>query len=105
MKVPPSFENARVSGQFVKGTKIMYSVGGSGSSEDLKDWKNTFATPEKAISLAHEVSQWKSDGIDIDFESGIGEDVAFSANLLIFAQELRRIRPDFIITQAVFGYP
>jgi hypothetical protein len=61
-------------------------------------WKNTFATPDKARSLAAQVAQWKSDGIDIDFETGIGSDLTFSTNLVIFTQELRRLRPDFIIT-------
>ena len=32
MKVPPSFESARASGQFAKGTKIIYSIAGYGYS-------------------------------------------------------------------------
>jgi hypothetical protein len=51
------------------------------------------------------VAQWKCDGIDIDIETGAGDDLAFSANLLIFTRELRRLRSDMIISMAVFGYP
>ena len=32
MRVPPSFESARTSGQFAPGTKIMYSLAGYGYS-------------------------------------------------------------------------
>lgn len=102
MKVPPSFESARTSGQFAAGTKIIYSLAGDGYSQDIAAWKSTFSNPK---ALASQVAQWKCDGIDIDFENGIGADFAFSANLVIFVQELRRLRPDFIITQAVFGWP
>ena len=102
MKVPQSFENARTSGQFQAGTKIVYSIGGYSYSANVKAWKNTFSNPKQ---LASEVAQWKCDGIDIDIETGAGGDVAFSTNLLIFTKELRRLRNDMIITMAVFGYP
>ena len=46
MKVPPSFENARTSGQFQSGTKIMYSIGGAAYSENVQAWKNTFSNPK-----------------------------------------------------------
>jgi hypothetical protein len=46
MKVPPSFESARTSGQFAKGTKIIYSLAGYGYSQDISAWKNTFAQPK-----------------------------------------------------------
>jgi hypothetical protein len=47
MKVPPSFETARTSGQFQSGTKILYSIGGYGYSEaNIQGWKNTFSNPK-----------------------------------------------------------
>jgi hypothetical protein len=51
------------------------------------------------------VTQWKCDGIDLDLEDPLGNDKNLAANLVVFAKELKRLRPDFIITQPVFGYP
>lgn len=41
----------------------------------------------------------------MDLEDPVGNDPTLSANLVIFAKELRRLRPEFIITQPVFGSP
>lgn len=105
MKVPPSFDNARASGQFAADTKIIYSIAGGSYSRRVSDWMKWFDTPDNAKRLAAQVATWKSDGIDIDFEEGIGNDHTISQNLVVFVQEVRRLRPDFIITQAAFGYP
>jgi len=104
MVVPPSFENARKSGQIPASTKIIYSIGGYSYSFD-NAWQKWFGTPESAKQLAQQVAQWKSDGIDMDIEDGAGANTQMADNMVVFAQELRRLRPDFIITQPVFGYP
>jgi hypothetical protein len=106
MNVPKSFSNFRSSGQVAAGTKIIYSIGGAGYSQQVDKWRQWFGTADKAKALAQNVAaNWKSDGIDIDFEQGVGDDWTMTQNLLVFVQELRRIRPDFIITEAVYGYP
>jgi len=104
MKVPPSFEHARQNVAFGSGTKIIYSIGGYGYSQD-SNWKNTFSSPDKARQLAAEVAKWTSDGIDLDLEDPVGNDANLAANIVEFARELKRLRPSFIITQPVFGYP
>ena len=35
----------------------------------------------------------------------MGNNAGLAANLVQFIKELRNIRPDFLITQPVFGYP
>ncbi len=79
----------------------MYSVGGSGYSERVDDWYRWFGTAKSARELASYVGNpynWPCDGIDIDLEQGAGEDHTISENLIVFVQELRRLRPNFIIT-------
>jgi chitinase len=100
MRVPPGFEDATKNRarNFAPGTKILYSIAGDGYSKKINEWKKTFSNP---VKLAEQVSKWKSDGIDIDFETGVGADAEFSKNLVKFVQELRKRRPDFIISMAV----
>jgi Glycosyl hydrolases family 18 len=105
MVVPPAFENARTSNQIPFGTKIIYSIGGYSYSQDVSGWRRWFGNADSARNLAHQVASWKCDGIDLDIEDGAGNDGDVSQNMVVFAQELRRLRPDFIITQPVFGYP
>lgn len=104
MVVPASFENARQSTSFAAGTKIIYSIGGYAYSQD-DGWKQVFGTADAAKALAAQVAGWTSDGIDLDLEDPVGNDPNLAANVVVFAQELKRLRPDFIITQPVFGYP
>lgn len=49
--------------------------------------------------------QWKSDGIDLDLEDPVGNDDNLAKNIVEFAKEIKRLRPDFIVSQPVFGYP
>lgn len=105
MVVPPAFENARTSGQIATGTKIIYSIGGYSYSMDTAGWKRWFGNSDSAKQLAAQVAHWKCDGIDLDIEDGAGNDGDVASGIVVFAQELRRLRPTFIITQPVFGYP
>jgi hypothetical protein len=98
MVVPPSFEHARSSGQIAPGTKIIYSIGGYSYSMDTQGWKKWFGNADSAKHLASQVAQWPCDGIDLDIEDGAGNDGDVAANMLVFAQELRKLRPNFIIT-------
>jgi hypothetical protein len=52
MKVPPSFENARKSGQISSSSKIIYSIGGASYSENVNAWKSAFSSKAKAKQLA-----------------------------------------------------
>ena len=105
MQIPPSFENARKSGQIQAGTKIIYSIGGYAYSQDVNGWRNVLGTSDKAKQMASQVAKWEVDGIDLDIEDPAGNDSDLANNIVIFSQELKRLRPDFIITQPVFGYP
>lgn len=105
MVVPPSFENARKSGQISSSTKIIYSLGGYSYSLDTNGWRKWFGSADSARQLAQQVSQWQCDGVDMDIEQGAGDDETMANNMVVFVQELKRLRPDFIVTQPVFGYP
>jgi GH18 family chitinase len=74
MQVPPSFESARSSGQISASTKIIYSIGGYSysASSTAAEWKKWFGSADSAKQLAKTVSEWKSDGIDLDIEDGVG---------------------------------
>lgn len=104
MNVPPAFEYARFNGQFANGTKIIFAISGYSRSSDLQ-WQQTFTTPDAAKALALKVSMWKCDGIDLDWEKPIGDDASVAVNIGIFVKTLRAFRPDFIITQPVYGTP
>jgi len=73
MNVPPAFENARKNNNFGPSTKIIYSIGGYGYSQE-DGWKNTFSSAEAAKSLAAKVAKWSCDGIDLDLEDPVGND-------------------------------
>jgi hypothetical protein len=52
MKVPPSFENARKSGQISNSSKIIYSIGGASYRGNVNAWMSAFGSEEKAKQLA-----------------------------------------------------
>jgi len=62
----------------------MYSVGGASYSQQKEQWGQHFGSADAARQLAQTVSQWKCDGVDIDFEQGVGDDAGMTANLLVF---------------------
>ncbi len=85
------------------GTLILFTIG-----DYISPW-NWLTTREKAEAMAEEVSQWRllynMDGIDINIESGAGDDIDASANLIHFIEKLRELDPGIIINQPTFGYP
>ena len=86
-----------------KDVPTIVSVGGE--SYSLKPW-SWLSTNEQAEHMAKQVaSQWPSsiDGIDLDIEGVAGN--ASSSTLLTFTKKLRQLKPNFIITQPVYGYP
>ncbi len=90
------------------GTLILFSIGGYSYSYDPNPW-DWLTTREKAEAMAEEVSQWRllynMDGIDIDIESGAGDQFDAGQNLVYFVERLRELDPGILINQPTFGYP
>ena len=107
MKVPPAMANlAKCKGQTgcpPSTTKVIFSVGGEAYSEKTWAW---LQTKEAALAVAKNVSQWDTlygaDGIDLDIEGTAGNDPNAAENLVYFAQQLRSLNPNLLITQPVF---
>ena len=78
MIVPPSFENARKSGQISPSTKIIYSIGGYSYSQHTNAFYDKFGSYVNAIATAKDVASWNCDGIDIDIENGAGNNAEIS---------------------------
>lgn len=59
--------------------------------------------------MAVEVAKWPEDhgcdGIDLDIETGAGAANGAGANLVVFVNKLKTLKPNMIITQPVFGDP
>lgn len=105
MEVPPSYTNA-VSNrdQFAPDTIIMFSFGGQAySTGDYTTW-DWLQTVDKSKAMAAQVAKWNCDGVDSDIETPAGSGPAVQ-NLIVFFQELKRLNPNFILTQAAFGSP
>ena len=86
-----------------KDVPTIVSVGGEAYSTKPWSW---LATNESAEHMAEQVaSQWPSsiDGIDLDIEGAAGNKATYT--LLAFTRKLRQLKPNFIITQPVYGYP
>eukprot|EP01087_Luapelamoeba_hula_P011963 TRINITY_DN3326_c0_g1_i2.p1 TRINITY_DN3326_c0_g1~~TRINITY_DN3326_c0_g1_i2.p1 ORF type:complete len:330 (-),score=42.53 TRINITY_DN3326_c0_g1_i2:125-1114(-) len=114
MRVPPAFANlAHTRGTNKRGaipasTTILFSIGGEAYSNRPNPWP-FLASPGAAQAMAAQVAQWPKlygcDGIDMDLETGAGDDPTAGSNAIIFFKALRRLNPDIVITQPVFGYP
>eukprot|EP01083_Nonionella_stella_P208435 756410_1 len=110
--VPPAMANlAKCKGSGQRGCPtadqlVIFSIGGASYSEPK--WA-FLASESAAIDMAKEVAQWDTkygcDGIDLDIETGAGDDKTQSDNLLIFAQNVRKLNANMIITQPVYDYP
>eukprot|EP01084_Bolivina_argentea_P053696 98537_1 len=110
MAVPPAMANlAKCKGQPgcpPMNTKVIFSVGGEAYCNKKWDW---LSTKEKALATAQNVAKWDTDygadGIDLDIEGTAGMDQTSATNLVYFAQQLRSLNPNLLITQPVYGYP
>ena len=107
--LPPAMEKfAKCKGQngcMKKDVPLMVSVGGQAYSE--KEWA-FLASQSAAEAMAEKVAAWADfgvDGIDLDIEGNAGSSSAASQNLLAFTKKLRALKPGFIVTQPVYGYP
>eukprot|EP01060_Flectonema_neradi_P000028 TRINITY_DN1002_c0_g1_i1.p1 TRINITY_DN1002_c0_g1~~TRINITY_DN1002_c0_g1_i1.p1 ORF type:complete len:314 (+),score=73.55 TRINITY_DN1002_c0_g1_i1:68-1009(+) len=86
-----------------KDVPTIVSVGGEAYSTKPWSW---LASNKSAEAMAEQIaSKWPSsiDGIDLDIEGVAGNDA--TSTLLTFVQKLRQLKPSFIITQPVYGYP
>jgi len=113
MLVPLSFRKlAMTRGQDTEGavpadTTIIFAIGGYEYSLNPNPWawlESKEAAEEMALQVAH-WGQYGADGIDLDLETGAGDQPAAGVNMFYFIKKLRSYLPDFIITQPTFGYP
>jgi len=88
-------------------TTIIFAIGGYEYSLNPNPW-TWLESREAAEEMALQVAHWKqygADGIDLDLETGAGDQPAAGVNMFFFIEKLRSYVPDFIITQPTFGYP
>jgi hypothetical protein len=57
------------------------------------------------FKVGHWKQQFGVDGIDLDLETGAGDNPEAGVNMYFFIKKLKSIHPDIIITQPTFGYP
>lgn len=90
------------------GSLVIPSVGGYSYSMHPNPWP-WLKSASAAEAMAQEVATWPKkygfDGIDLDIESGAGDDPDAGANMMAFVRKLKSLVPKFVITQPVFGYP
>lgn len=88
------------------GQKVLLSVGGEAYSNKKWSW---LASDSAAEAMAEKVAaSWPAmgvDGIDLDVEGSAGSGAAAASALFAFAKKLRQLKPDFAVTQPVYGYP
>jgi len=67
------------------------------------------ASQSAAEDMAAKVAQWPSlyncDGIDLDIETGAGDEPNAGVNMVYFVRKLRQLVPNIYIGQPTFGYP
>jgi len=114
MEVPPAFvqltqsRGSNAPGAVPANTRIIFAVGGIAYSTSINPWP-WLTSPDAARSMAQRVARWSeqygADGIDLDIEDGAGHDMRAGKNLIEFVRELKRIKPSFLVTLPVYGYP
>lgn len=114
MVVPESFKKlASTRGKATRGavpesTLIIFSIGGEGYSQKFKPWK-WLTSKKRAEDMAERVSLWPDlygcDGVEVNIESGAGNEKGAQKHLLDFIKKLRELSPDIIISQPTFGFP
>jgi len=114
MEVPLAFQKLAASrgsdaeGSVPADTIIMFAIGGYAYSYDPNPWQ-WLTSREEADIMAEKVATWKDlygiDGIDLDIESGAGDQAEAGPNLVYFINKLKSMQPDFIISQPTYGYP
>jgi len=108
MAVPPAMaalaagRGSGSPGSVPSDTLLIFSVGGELYSHKPNPWP-FLESPEAARAMAAQVARWPSDGIDLDIESGAGDQSNAGTNMVCFVDALRQARPGFIITQPVYG--
>lgn len=108
--LPPAFKSLAASrgsgaeGSVPENTTLIFSVGGEAYSEQPNPWP-FLKSADAARAMAAEVAKWPCDGIDLDIESGAGDAASAGQNMLEFVKALKAARPDFIVTQPVYGNP
>jgi len=112
--VPPAFANLAKTrgsneiGAVPSGTTILFAIGGQAYSERPNPWK-FLESEEAAVEMAKHVAGWDTaygcDGIDMDIETGAGSQHGASLYLPIFIATIKKLNPNFIVTQPVFGSP
>eukprot|EP00755_Sulcionema_specki_P001402 Sspe_Gene.3258::Locus_1067_Transcript_1_1_Confidence_1.000_Length_1065::g.3258::m.3258 len=88
-----------------KDAKVILSVGGY--SYSMKAW-SWLASQEAAEAMAEKVAEWEKlgvDGIDLDIEGTAGNSPGAAKYIVAFARKLKTLRPNFLVTQPVYGYP
>eukprot|EP00486_Rosalina_sp_Unknown_P001628 CAMPEP_0201565370 /NCGR_PEP_ID=MMETSP0190_2-20130828/4449_1 /ASSEMBLY_ACC=CAM_ASM_000263 /TAXON_ID=37353 /ORGANISM="Rosalina sp." /LENGTH=317 /DNA_ID=CAMNT_0047982767 /DNA_START=25 /DNA_END=978 /DNA_ORIENTATION=+ len=108
--VPPAMANlAKCKGQTgcpTNDTKVIFSVGGEAYSKHAWSWlKNTSTAEAMAAEVASWDTKYGADGIDLDIEGAAGNAANAGPHLQHFADKLKELNPDFLITQPVYGYP
>ena len=104
LEIPPAMVNlAKCKGQAgcpPANSLVIPSIGGEAYSKT--QWP-FLATKESAEAFAQNVSTWGTkygfDGIDLDIEGNAGSASNGGENIVYFAQKLRQLAPNFIITQ------
>jgi len=114
MEIPLAFQNlAATRGTGAEGavpsdTLIIFAIGGYAYSYDPNPW-DWLTSRENADIMAEKVATWKDlygiDGIDLDIESGAGDQEEAGPNLLYFIHKLKSLQPTLIISQPTYGYP
>ena len=111
MSVPPAYSSLASDLRNLNSNKrptILFAVGGYSYSIHPNPWP-WLVSKEKAVEMAKSVSKWPEmygcDGIDLDIETGAGDSPGAASNLVVFITELKRLRPEMVVTQPVFGYP
>jgi len=108
--LPPAFKHLAASrgssaeGSLPANTTLIFSIGGEAYSEHPNPWA-FLQSAEAAKAMAAKVAEWPCDGVDLDIESGAGDAASAGENMMAFVKALKVIRPDFIVTQPVYGNP
>jgi hypothetical protein len=87
---------------------LLLTGGYAYSLDNYKSWP-WLQSQAAAESMAVEVAKWpalyKCDGIDLDIESGAGDESNAGINMVHFIKKLRQLVPNIYIGQPTFGYP
>ena len=96
-------------GSWLKFIFILLTTGGYAYSVGAYSSWPWLASQAAAEAMAVQVAKWPSlykiYGIDLDIETGAGDQPNAGVNMVYFIKKLRQLVPNIYIGQPTFGYP